>query len=157
MAARESIKILRDRFEADLQNEIDGLTVVSGDSAPTIQEYRDPFTDDVLEPNDWPAIVIDLAPISSPEAELPSQGKADISVPVDVRYVSHDYNTAEGRRRASYCLRAIIRVLDIVHGRVEAGMRSLQVTDLTFDYFVDEEEHIQAVTRFTILMRDEGV
>lgn len=154
MPAREAIKIVADALGSNLQTKLNALSVVAGERAPTIQDFRDAFRDDeVLGPDD-PLVITDLAPEASPTFALTTQGQVTVSVPIEIQYVSGDPDTAEARATASYAIRAIVQVLGDILGTTENSVQAIQIADVSADFARFEGGRTGAVVRCNAQMRD---
>lgn len=156
MAAREAVKIVADAFSANLQAKLDALTVTAGESAPTIADFRDEFSDDVpVNDRNSPLVVTLLGTNAPGPGEFESFSKSDIRVPIEAWYITRDRDTATARQTASYALRGMLQTLnDVACGTTENGITLLQLLDLSFDFATNEEGHIAAMLRFAAQMRD---
>jgi hypothetical protein len=157
MAALEAVTLVSERVERQLRTALERLPKRDGDSSPDIVRFLHPFKDDeVMEPDDWPAIVTDLDMSGAPDVELEVQGKADSLVPMEIRYVTRDADTAQARVSASYVCRALVRVLSGLVGQLCNEMMLVQISNVSMEFWVTAQSHLGATIHFVAFMRDQG-
>ena len=125
MAAREAVYITATALESNLQTKLDALDTESGESVPEIADFRDVFSDDDIEGMDWPCVQTVWDALGG-EFELESFSKMDMGVPLLIRLVTRDPDSAHGRARLSYGFRGIMHVLNDVQGQTRNSVQLIQ-------------------------------
>lgn len=156
MAAREAVQITATALATNLQTKLDALAVEAGESAPTVADFRDIFSDTDPEGRDWPRVLTMLDAFGD-EAEFEAFSKYDIAVPLVVQYQTQDRDSARARATASYALRGIMQTLnDVTMGQTRNSVTFLQYLRPRMTIGVDDKGYVAMDLRFVARMRDEA-
>ena len=155
MPAREAVKVVADAMAANLPTKLSALTVVSGESAPTIADFRDTFSDDIPEnPRDWP-MVATLLEDDPADGEFETFGKGDIAVPLAVAFVTFDRDLRTAWSKASYAYRGIWQVLNDIAQPTTNNVQLVQLTTPRVSWMqAQEKPGVLVMFRFQAFMRD---
>ena len=155
MPARETIQLIHDTLQAELQATLDGLPVPAGETVPQIAAFLHPYADDSLEPAVQPAIVVAhgtpeppshfRAPVPPPE----TRDWSDVRVPVEVRYSANAADTAAARAEAGHALRAAYQVVRRAAGRALRRVRLVGITEPVEELLVHDGTRVRA--RLTLI------
>lgn len=149
----EAVTLVAAAIRAHLQSR---LNVIMGVSSPVIQQILDPFSDEVMEPVNWDAVEINLAPMESPVATLQCNDRSDSIVPMTIEYVTRHPDGIVSRKRCSGFQRAAIQVLsDLWVSQGEVNMCQLiNIDDIRFDFIAFDGDRTGAALMFHVTMRD---
>lgn len=152
----EVIKLIADRFRDEFQLRLDDIRAKTGRPAVSVGDVLDPFTDDTMDLVNTPGIVVDLAPQLSPSAEFQTFDKADVSVPVLIRYITDHLDQADARTEVSDALRAILHVLNdlFVNRGTLYDVQLINMDDLVFDTVLSDGDKLTGIVYLTATARD---
>ena len=157
MPALEAVEMVAGSVEGGMAAALARVAQLAGEGVPAIQTYRHSFRDENLEPDDYPAVVTELRiNEATPEAELETQNKSEMKIPLECTYLTREYDTVEARRAASHTMRAILVCLSAA---IELpplhGVRLIQASDISIQFFTDADRYLGASVSFNAHIQDE--
>lgn len=149
----ETIQMISEAMQAGLQSSIYALQLPN---APKVEQFLNPFSDDELEPINYPAVVTNLTSFRSPEAEFMVMDQLHAEIPVAVEYRTQAVDNSGARVEASMAQRGIIHVLNqlTLTQPTKNKVNVIEVKNVVFDFVKFDGMFTGGAVLFTVMVRD---
>lgn len=149
----ETIQMVYEAMQASLQASLYALELPN---TPKVEQFLNPFSDDEVDPINYPAVVTNLASMRSPEAHFMVMDQLHAEIPVAVEFRTQAVDNSNARLDASMAQRGIIHVLNqiTVNQPTKNNVNFIEIKDVVFDFVKFDGMYTGCAVLFTAIVRD---